>query len=106
MLAGLLLQLLFFFRDLSQIIGVILQFGFWLTPIFWTPKNLPEFLKTIIKINPIYYIVQGYRDSLIYHNWFWQNWKWALYFWISNSLVFIIGAMVFRKLKSHFADVL
>lgn len=95
-----------FFRDLAQIINVILQFGFWLTPIFWSTRMIPEKFHFLLKLNPFYYIIQGYRDSLIYNVWFWQRWKWAVFFWGMVGLIFIFGAMVFRRLRPHFGDVL
>jgi len=95
-----------FFRDLVQIINVILQFGFWLTPIFWSTRMIPEKYNFLLKLNPFYYIIQGYRDSLIYNVWFWQRWKWAVFFWGMVGLIFIFGAMVFRRLRPHFGDVL
>jgi lipopolysaccharide transport system permease protein/teichoic acid transport system permease protein len=95
-----------FFRDLAQIINVILQFGFWLTPIFWSTRMIPEKFHFLLKLNPFYYVIQGYRDSLIYNVWFWQRWKWAVFFWGIVGLIFIFGAMVFRRLRPHFGDVL
>jgi ABC-type polysaccharide/polyol phosphate export permease len=95
-----------FFRDLVQIINVILQFGFWLTPIFWSTRMIPEKYNFLLKLNPFYYIIQGYRDSLIYNVWFWQRWKWTVFFWGIVGLIFIFGAMVFRRLRPHFGDVL
>jgi len=95
-----------FFRDLAQIINVILQFGFWLTPIFWSTRMIPEKFHFLLKLNPFYYIIQGYRDSLIYNVWFWQRWKWAVFFWSLVGLIFIFGAKVFRRLRPHFGDVL
>ena len=58
------------------------------------------------KFNPMYYIVQGYRDSMIYHVWFYNNIKQTMYFWIVTILLLIVGAVIYRKLKPHFADVL
>ena len=54
----------------------------------------------------MYYIVQGYRDSMIYHVWFYNNIKQTMYFWIVTILLLIVGAVIYRKLKPHFADVL
>ena len=42
-----------FFRDLGQIVNVILQFGMWLTPIMWQVDILPPKLQTIMKLNPM-----------------------------------------------------
>ena len=95
-----------FFRDLGQIVAMIVQFGFWLTPIFWSMKILPEKYQDIIQYNPVYYIVEGYRDSLIYHVWFWEKPMLSVQYWIITALFFMGGAVVFRKLRPHFADVL
>ena len=95
-----------FFRDLGQIIAMIVQFGFWLTPIFWSMKILPEKYHSIIQYNPVYYIVEGYRDSLIYNTWFWEKTGLTLQFWVIALFFFFAGAVVFRKLRPHFADVL
>lgn len=95
-----------FFRDLSQLIAMIIQFGFWLTPIFWMLKVVPEKYQWLFKLNPVYYITQGYRDTLINHKWFWEKPIETLQFWGISALFFVLGAIVFRKLRPHFADVL
>ena len=55
-----------FIRDVGQIVTVILQVGFWATPIFWDIQMMPTRIQIIFKCNPMYYIVQGYRESFIY----------------------------------------
>lgn len=95
-----------FFRDLGQIINMMIQFGFWLTPIFWSMKILPQEYHNIIKFNPAYYIIEGYRDSLIYNVWFWKKVDLSINFWFIAIALFFLGAVVFRKLRPHFADVL
>ena len=97
-----------FFRDLTQMINIALQVGVWMTPIMWNfdDLNLGKTLRFIFKLNPMYYIVSGYRDSLIDRVWFWQRPVLTLYFWGVTVLLFIIGRRTFRKLKVHFADVL
>lgn len=95
-----------FFRDLSQIISIIMQFGVWLTPIMWQPSIFPEKYQFILKINPLYYIVEGYRDSLFNNTWFWDKPKQSILFWSMCLAFFILGNIVFKKLKPHFSDVL
>lgn len=95
-----------FFRDLSQIVSMIIQFGFWLTPVFWSMKILPEEYHEAFKCNPAYYLVEGYRDSFIYQTWFWERADLSIQFWIITLVLFFCGAVVFRKLRPHFADVL
>lgn len=95
-----------FARDTSQIVGVILQIGFWATPIFWDLGIMPQKVQAILKLNPMFYIVQGYRESFIYFVPFWFHWQMTLYFWGVTGIVFLLGAMVFLRLRPHFADVL
>lgn len=96
-----------FFRDLTQIISIVLQVGVWLTPIMWDAEHMlsPKLLK-IFKLNPVYYIVDGFRDSLLAGVAFWEKPMWTVYFWLFVIVVFGIGVSVFRKLRVHFADVL
>ena len=98
-----------FFRDMAQIINiVILQVGVWITPIMWDAEStLSPKLHLIFKINPMYYIVDGFRDALLYKTWVWEGkGLWTLYFWTVTFLTFSVGVIVFRKLKIHFADIL
>jgi ABC-type polysaccharide/polyol phosphate export permease len=95
-----------FFRDLGQLVSMSIQFGFWLTPIFWSLTMVPQEYRWLFELNPAHYITQGYRDALINHVWFWEKPMAALVFWGITLVFFALGAIVFRKLRPHFADVL
>lgn len=97
-----------FFRDLTQIINIALQIGIWVTPIMWNidTMELPPVLLQIFKLNPMYYIVTGYRDALINKVWFFEHPGQTLYFWILTAVLFGLGSVIFKRLKVHFADVL
>ena len=99
-------SLVIFVKDVGQVVGMFLQFGFWFTPILWNIKMLPEKYQTLMKLNPVYYITEGYRNSFISGIWFWEYPRWTLEFWIVTGLIFIFGAILFLKLRPHFADVL
>lgn len=98
--------LVVFLKDIGQFVGMILQFCFWLTPIFWSVDILPNKYLFFIKLNPIYYITDGYRSAFIYNHWFWDRPLLTIYFWLVTIAIFILGYTVYSKLKSHFADVL
>lgn len=96
-----------FFRDLSQIIQILLQVGMWATPVLWNLNSLnnPTW-QFVMKLNPVAYVVIGYRDSICDKKGFWVDWQYALYFWCFTLLFLFLGRRVFKKLKVHFADVL
>lgn len=97
-----------FFRDLTQIINIFLQVGVWLTPIMWDLAMLERhpLLMKLFKFNPMYYIVSGYRDSMLGRTWLTAHWKWGIYFWGVTIVLFALGTLIFKRLKPHFADVL
>jgi len=95
-----------FIKDVNNIVTIIVQFGFWITPVFWSIDNVPQNYQWIIKLNPLHYLVTGYRDSLIYQIPFWQKPLETIYFWVFSLIILFIGAVVFRKLRPHFAEVI
>ncbi|MCI9322364.1 MAG: ABC transporter permease [Lachnospiraceae bacterium] len=96
-----------FFRDLSQIISICLQVGIWATPILWSLDSLHNpVVVTLLKLNPLVYIVNGYRDSVYGYHWFFEDLSGTLYFWAVTAVLFLLGAAIFKKLKVHFADVI
>lgn len=95
-----------FFRDVGQIVNIVLGIWFWLTPIVWPLEILPPVLKQIMGLNPTYYIVQGYRDSLLIGVPFWDKLDQMLQFWVFALVILFLGAHVFRRLKRDFVEVL
>ncbi|WP_246772755.1 ABC transporter permease, partial [Paenibacillus polymyxa] len=73
--------LVIFLKDVGQILSMLLQFGYWITPILWSLKMIPGKYEFLIKLNPMYYIIEGYRNSLIFRSWFWEYPRMSLYFW-------------------------
>jgi lipopolysaccharide transport system permease protein len=54
------------YRDLTQIIGSILQIAFYLTPIMWLPSLLPERSSNyLLDLNPFYHLMQIVRAPLL-----------------------------------------
>lgn len=95
-----------FLEDVQNLVGVILQFGFWLTPIIWNIQIVPERYRWLFQLNPACYLVNGYRDSLILRVAFWEKPVETAYFWTITLSVMMLGGLVFRRLKPHFGEVL
>lgn len=95
-----------FFPDIGQIVGVFLQFGFWLTPVFWSLDILPQKYLVYFELNPVGYIIQGYRDSLLDGVWFFEKLYLGGVFWAIGLGMLFLGVVTFGKLKNSFADVL
>lgn len=98
--------LMVFLRDIGQVISMFIQFGFWGTPIFWSLHIIPEKYRIFFKFNPVYYITEGFRDSLIYRVGFWEHPWLTLNFWVITLIILVAGTVIFNRLRPHFADVI
>ena len=98
-----------FFKDLTQIVTIVLQVLMWMTPIMWNLDGMTAIsdkLRTLLMANPMYYIVAGYRDAFINHVWFWEKPGLTIYFWVITGLLLLFGRFVFTRLKTVLADAL
>lgn len=55
-----------FMRDIGQIIPIVMQFWFWLTPIVYVADTLPEEYRDFFYYNPMTGIIEGYQNILVY----------------------------------------
>jgi ABC-type polysaccharide/polyol phosphate export permease len=95
-----------FYRDLAQGLTISLNMWFWLTPIVWQQNIVPPAYHRLLEANPIYYIVEGYRGLLIYPEPIWPSLHQTLAFWLIVASLLLAGAVIFRRLKPEFADVI
>lgn len=88
-------------RDLLHLLPYILNFGIWLTPVFFTNDILPENLQFLMEYNPMANVV--------------NMWRWALFdqvvfqpIWIVNfiiiSIIMVIGIIFYNKRENEFSD--
>lgn len=93
-----------FVRDVGQIITVIINFWFFYTPIIYELSKVPHELQFLIKLNPMSYVVDGYRLALLGTGY--PSLGGLLYIGCISIAFFILGGLVFRRLKPGFAEVL
>ncbi len=93
-----------FFPDINYIVTIVMRVLFFFTPIFWDPRGMPNEFLIYFRFNPLFYIVDGYRESLIYQVPFWIHHQNTMYFWGMTLFFFVIGVFVFKRLRPHFAD--
>ena len=89
-------------RDLQHLIGVAMQLLFYATPIVYAADVIPENLKWILNLNPMTYIIEGFRD--IFYNQTMIDIV-PLFLLIAISLVgCVVGYIIFNKLQKGFAE--
>lgn len=93
-------------RDFENLVKSSIQAILWLTPILWNIKDVSSpTLRFILKLNPINYFIEGYRDIFLYKRWFFEG-EYTLYIWLVIIVLAAIGASVYKRLYKEFADVL
>lgn len=95
-----------FFKDTIQIVSILTQVVFWLTPIVWSMESMPPIVQRILIFNPVYYVVMGYRSSFLNQSILNIGLPMLLYYWAVALLILWIGIKLFMRCKDHFADVL
>jgi lipopolysaccharide transport system permease protein len=95
-----------FVRDIGHIISAGVSIMFWVTPVIWPYRMLTGNIKYFALLNPFFYITEGYRYTFLQKEWMFQNVEMTIYFWVVTGITFVAGAMVFKRLMPHFADVL
>jgi ABC-type polysaccharide/polyol phosphate export permease len=93
-----------FFPDINYIITILMRVLFFFTPIFWDPRGMSNEFLIYFRFNPLFYIVDGYRESFLFGVPFWIHHQNTLYFWVITASFFILGVFVFKRLRPHFAD--
>ena len=91
-----------FFRDVSQVVTVGLQFWFWFTPIVYPLAAVPPAVQGLITINPLYPLITAYQGIIVEHRWpVWSDlWQVAAV----AVLAVLGGDLVFRRLSRSMVD--
>lgn len=93
-----------FLRDIGQVISVIINIWFFLTPITYPAHMIPPHVNVLLRLNPMMHAVDGYRMALLGKAD--MDIKGLAYLLLVGVASFVIGGLIFQKLKPAFADVL
>jgi lipopolysaccharide transport system permease protein len=92
-----------FARDIGQVMVVVLQLWFWVTPVIYPSSIVPERFKAALIVNPMAPLVGGYQDVLIYGR------PPSASLWVTAIVacaLLLISLVVFRRASPELVDVL
>jgi teichoic acid transport system permease protein len=97
-------------RDVQQIVQSVLRMVLYLTPLLWHTDKLVlngVNLTFLLKLNPLYYLVEGYRASLLGTTWYAvEHVQYTLYFWTLILFMLLLGSSLHLKFRNRFVDFL
>ena len=91
-----------YFRDLLHLLGILIQLLFYATPIVYNTSSVPENLQWIVKINPMSYLIEAYRN--IFYNKVPPDLKNLCIPLVMGIVLCVCGYLIFRKLEKRFAE--
>lgn len=91
-------------RDFEKVLANIVRLLFYITPILWSMDRMPETYQQFSKANPVYYVVTGFRESILYDIDFWKHPLRIIFFWTLNFILFVIGCNLQYKYRKKFSD--
>lgn len=97
-------------RDVHMFLNSTLRMGLYLSGVLWPIailKDFPHWITVVLKLNPLYYLIEGYRAALFGTEWHLiTHWEYTLYFWIIVLILFLFGSILHVKFRRHFIDYL
>lgn len=96
-------------RDIHMFLNSTLRMGLYLSGVLWPLTILSgyETLMNIMKLNPLYYLIEGYRAALFGTEWYFiTHWEYTLIFWGLVVVLFLFGSILHVKFRRHFIDYL
>ena len=89
-------------RDVEYIVNFLVTMLFYATPILYDPSIFPKKLQFILNLNPLTYIINGYRDIFYYKQM--PNFIELGIVFVISIIIFIVGYLIFKKLEKGFAE--
>jgi lipopolysaccharide transport system permease protein len=93
-----------FIRDVGQVMNIVLQFWFWLTPIVYMSSIIPQKYHTLLMLNPMTGIIMGYQNVLLYNKA--PDLKLLIYPSIVAFIFLVLALYMYKKANEDMADVL
>ena len=91
-----------FFRDVGQFFGIVLQFWFWLTPIVYPESILPDYVRALMRYNPIANLVNAFQGILVSGQW--PHWQSLIPVTVLAIILCTVGLRLFRKHSGEMVD--
>ena len=91
-------------RDLGQVTGYLLTLWFFLTPICYPESSLPPQSLPLLRFNPLFVLVRGYRAVFLENQA--PSMRGMIGLWMVGAAVAITGYAWFHRLRKSFADVI
>lgn len=93
-------------KDITNFLSTISQALFWLSGIIFDISNIDYPVRSVFLVNPITFIVTGYRDTICKHIWIWEKPLELLCFMLMMVLMMLVGMFFYSRLRKMLPDII
>lgn len=94
-------------KDFANLVKSFVPAVLWLSGVLWDPEKISIlWLKKALRLNPVTYLTQGFRNALINKVWFWEQPMRLLYFIIAFLIMALLALWAYKKVRKDIPDVL
>ena len=94
-------------KDFLNLVKSLVTAVFWLSGIVWNINTIDiPWLKTLLKANPVTYLVEGFRNCFIHKVWIWESPKTLICFLAILVVLTIMSVVLYKRLRKEIPDVL
>ena len=94
-------------KDFSNLVKSFVTAVFWLSGILWNAETITvPWIKKLLMLNPVTYLINGYRNCLINKIWFWEQPKRLMYFCIITLILLVLALWAYKEVRKEIPDVL
>ena len=95
-------SLFIFYRDLDNIWAVLMQIGYFLTPVFYQVTDLPEQYQALYLANPVSTMMVMFREIMLYATF--PSLHLLGYGTLAAVIILVIGTAIFNRFEPRFAE--
>ena len=93
-----------FYRDIGQMVPVLLQIWMYACPIVYPVSVVPERFRALYMLNPMAVVINGYRQVILQGQW--PNWNEVGLATTISLVILVAGYLIFKRLENQFADII
>jgi ABC-type polysaccharide/polyol phosphate export permease len=90
------------YHDVGYLWGIFVQIGFWLTPVIYWERIVPDRWRWLLQYNPMARIIEHSRQAVIYG--IWPDWAAMARTTAMATFVLLVGALVFQRLQARVVE--
>ncbi len=92
--------------DFNDLLKAINPAFFWLSGILFNSRGQDVVSSLFFQLNPITYIVEGYRNAFCYHQWLWEDMESFGLFMLVLLVMLIVAVWLYKKLRKSLPDII